>query len=1610
MSIHEHDRDQLLAYLYGALEDDDRAALEKRLAEDDELKAALDAARTEQALLGEAASLPADDVRLDVKKAKGRIFTMRGFKIAASFLLTALVVGAGVRIGAGMHHQHAHPVVTATGPSSFVPENEISYRVVVGDLDGDAVDATVEAQLVDGNGNVKATATAPVDQDGQAILSFEPDTTRPGEEYRLHFAATFPDGRSQQVKLRGTVRDTTRVMTHVATDKPVYRPGETIRMRGIALESLRLMPAGDVPMLLRLTDPRGGVVLEQQMPSVTGVTAWEHTLDADAPGGAYELELKGIAGEEGLVAPSKIEIPVRAYRVPRLTFDIALDRDSYGPGDEGTAWIAVERVEGGFPEGASVSSVLHVDGQETDRQTLALSRRGAVSVPFRIPRGVAEGRVRLSLRVDDGGTVEGWSESVPVALGRVNVELFPEGGDLVAGLSNRVYFRASTPDGRPADLAFEVRDQGGTVATARTDVHGMGVFEMTPGAGLDYALAAVAPSGLAVVGEMPAVKERGVVLRAIDDVAPAGAPIRVRLTATGGGEHTVAAWVRGSQVASERVALTANTTTDVELPLRTYAGGVVRVTVLDAKGLPVAERLVSRDVQRALDVRTETERGRYAPRERVKVTVNVRDEQGRPAQAILGATVVDEGVLAMGPDSVPLPLHFLLGMEVEELEDADLYASGPGAARAVDLLLGVQGWRRFAWRDAATFLADHPETGPRVVGVAAGDVPVHVSNEGSARSRVRSRMRKVDRRLGQGAILGGLAFVFVIGIVIGLRAVWQHRPWAATGGFAISSVIVAMVALPFLLLGGRADLAAPGARMVMEAAGAAFPEMKEAITADAGADGARWESEEPAEDVDWHFDESRLDEQAVGRLEELEKLIETEDLELEEDGYFDNDDLDFDAPQRRKRLILTREYAHRAEAWTGERDDFTEVLYWRPLLVTGEDGMASFEFDTSDSITRFRVSVDAHDARGALGVGTAQIENRIPFYAEPKLPLQVAAGDEVIVPVSLVNDGDVATDVFVSAELQGELVRVADHAPGLPGASLPVEGRGRVTLPLQVAHGSGSSRIRLIAATESGLRDVVTREIEVAPRGYPVTVSRSGSVKGTAVATIVLPETMDETSLRGGVRVYPSTLATLVDGLDGLLQEPHGCFEQASSTTYPNVLVLNYLEQQGVAEPVIAQRAQGLLDSGYALLAGYECSERGYEWWGANPGHEALTAYGLLEFTDMAKTFDVDPEMLERTRTWLLDRRDGDGGFAIDERALDSFGGASKEVTEAYILWALTEAEDPADLSPEMKALAAIVRESDDPYLLALAANAFANRQMPEVDGMLARLASLQDPDGSLAGATTSITSSRGKNLLIETAALAAMAFDRSRDYLANAESAIRFILEQRENGRFGATQATILALRALTSHATAAGTTEVDHDVEILVNGRVAARRHVPAGTPGVLDFGDEVRELLRTGENTITVRASGDEALPWAVAFGYHTLIPANDDACPITVETSLSTATAAEGASVGLTATVANTEAQPQGMVVARVGFPAGLEPRVERLDELKDAGEIAYYEIRPREVTLYWRNFAASESRTVEIDLTAAIPGRYEGPATSAYLYYGDDAKRWAAPLAIEIDAR
>src|SRR5262249_46322311 len=209
--------------------------------------------------------------------------------------------------------------------------------------------------------------------------------------------------------------------------------------------------------------------------------------------------------------------------------------------------------------------------------------------------------------------------------------------------------------------------------------------------------------------------------------------------------------------------------------------------------------------------------------------------------------------------------------------------------------------------------------------------------------------------------------------------------------------------------------------------------------------------------------------------------------------------------------------------------------------------------------------------------------------------------------------------------------------------------------------------------------DRLRRTFRVVPDGFPIVASKSDLLERSATSELVLPETWIAGTLKMGVAVYPSTLADLQKGLDALLREPGGCFEQTSTSNYPNLLILDYLKESDQTKPEVEKRARDMLARGYQLLTAYECpktaekNRQGFEWFGsADQQHEALTAYGLLQFRDMSRVMDVDATMVQRTTGFLMAQRDGKGGFKRNARALDTFGRAPENITNAYIVWALT--------------------------------------------------------------------------------------------------------------------------------------------------------------------------------------------------------------------------------------------------------------------------------------------------------------------------------------------------
>jgi alpha-2-macroglobulin-like protein len=93
------------------------------------------------------------------------------------------------------------------------------------------------------------------------------------------------------------------------------------------------------------------------------------------------------------------------------------------------------------------------------------------------PPQIAKGDGQVVVTIDDAGVREQSSKTLPILLQAVDVDIYGESGDIIAGLPNRVYVEATAPSGDPADITAVIFDTvaGAPIANVTTTHEGRGV-------------------------------------------------------------------------------------------------------------------------------------------------------------------------------------------------------------------------------------------------------------------------------------------------------------------------------------------------------------------------------------------------------------------------------------------------------------------------------------------------------------------------------------------------------------------------------------------------------------------------------------------------------------------------------------------------------------------------------------------------------------------------------------------------------------------------------------------------------------------------------------------------------------------------------------------------------------------------------------------------------------------------------------------------------------------------------------------------------------------------------------------------------------------------------
>lgn len=282
---------------------------------------------------------------------------------------------------------------------------------------------------------------------------------------------------------------------------------------------------------------------------------------------------------------------------------------------------------------------------------------------------------------------------------KVAVSLYPEGGNLVKGLRQRVFFEAATDNNRHVRGSLSLLDAKDQVlATADTEHRGKGVLTV-PQVQNGMRCVFVDGDGNSQKVPLPPLLAEGVALN-VEVTADS-----LLLSVSSVLPQSLALTVMNSGVVRHREVLREKQT-DIALPLDSLPQGVLDVTVFDGDGRIWADRLVfnaSRlESNRLIVEGVEECYAPYAP-----ISAVVRRALPSPNKAVVSISVVDAETSDPISDSGSMLTEMLLASEVKGFIECPEYYFrdyNERTRRHLDLLMATQGWRRFSWKVQA-----HPE-------------------------------------------------------------------------------------------------------------------------------------------------------------------------------------------------------------------------------------------------------------------------------------------------------------------------------------------------------------------------------------------------------------------------------------------------------------------------------------------------------------------------------------------------------------------------------------------------------------------------------------------------------------------------------------------------------------------------------------------------------------------------------------------------------------------------------------------------------------------------------------------------------------------------------------
>ncbi|MDF7814468.1 hypothetical protein [Hymenobacter sp. YC55] len=402
-----------------------------------------------------------------------------------------------------------------------------------------------------------------------------------------------------------------------------------------------------------------------------------------------------------------------------------LDRPLYLSGE--MLWFKIYAVEGTYSRPLPLSTVAYVEVLDKEKRPVAQAKiplkqatgQGSLPLSSSLPSGTYTVRAYTNWMKNFGpeyyfqNTVTVINPLVASGSAAAkdsaayDVQFFPEGGNLVQGLSSKVAFKVTAKTGTGVAAQGKLLNQSGTVvATFKTLRYGMGNFTFAPEAGASYTV-------LITVGKqvmrrsLPRVFEQGYVMH-LENNGTGPLTLTVRSTSSQPSSISLLAHSR-QKVAVAAQGQLVNGQATFSINKDQLLDGISHFTVFDAQQKPLCERLYFQQPKKKLSITVRPDKNQYTIRDKVAVELATATQDAQRTGANLSMAVYRLDSLTTAPTADINSYLWLTSDLKGRVEHPEYYVTdaSPETVEAADNLMLTQGWSRFRWEDA---LATNPAT------------------------------------------------------------------------------------------------------------------------------------------------------------------------------------------------------------------------------------------------------------------------------------------------------------------------------------------------------------------------------------------------------------------------------------------------------------------------------------------------------------------------------------------------------------------------------------------------------------------------------------------------------------------------------------------------------------------------------------------------------------------------------------------------------------------------------------------------------------------------------------------------------------------------------------